>query len=144
MATVTVIFNSDKSQVIGYFGSPQDPEVWPNQGQIEDTDARYIAFVDPQPTADGIRNQYEAAAQRRLDDAARSWGYDNIVSAATYVGSAIAQWAAEGAAMRKFRDDTWSAAHQIDVSVTNGQMSAPTDEAAFLALLPPIPDRPTA
>ena len=54
MSIVFVQFESEKETVvISVFGCPQDPEVWPNQGEVEEDDPRYQAFIHPelQPAA---------------------------------------------------------------------------------------------
>lgn len=40
---------SDESQtnIISAFGCTQDPDIFPNQGEIEEDDARYLAFLSP-------------------------------------------------------------------------------------------------
>lgn len=35
--------------VINVFSSPQDPEQWPNMGELEDDDPRYFAFLANYP-----------------------------------------------------------------------------------------------
>lgn len=46
MTTIHVQFSdSSKTKIISAFGSPQDDEAWPNQGEVEDTDQRYVDFV---------------------------------------------------------------------------------------------------
>ena len=35
--------------VVAVFAGPQDPDVYPNQGEVEDDDPRYLAFIDPPP-----------------------------------------------------------------------------------------------
>jgi len=102
-------------------------------------------FAEPEPvtlTPDEIRINYEAAAQVMLDEFAKTWGYDSCERMISYIGSANAQWDAEGRAGRQYRDDVWSAAHSIDVAVTGGA-EPPANEAEFLAMLPTPPTRPT-
>ncbi|WP_343618835.1 hypothetical protein [Ralstonia sp.] len=49
MSTVNVQFtDSKKTTICAYFGAPQDPDVYANLGQIETTDARYVAFYNSQ------------------------------------------------------------------------------------------------
>lgn len=49
---VNVIFaDSTEQEIKGYFGAPQDPATWPNQGQVDTSDARWIAFYDSLPEA---------------------------------------------------------------------------------------------
>lgn len=40
-----VQFSDDKKEIISVFAGPQDPEVWSNQGEVEEDDPRYIAFM---------------------------------------------------------------------------------------------------
>lgn len=71
--------------------------------------------------------------QSRLDALAQSWGYDNILSGASYAGSRVPRFKAEGEALADFRDATWAA--------VAANQDAPS-LAAFLAALPPLPTRP--
>lgn len=41
-----VQFSEDKKDVISVFGSPQDPKVYLNLGEVEEDDPRYIKFMD--------------------------------------------------------------------------------------------------
>ncbi|ARB84512.1 hypothetical protein V1951_17125 [Yersinia sp. 2544 StPb PI] len=38
--------NSTKEEIIAYFGGPQDPEYFPNQGEIEADDPMWAVFYD--------------------------------------------------------------------------------------------------
>lgn len=40
--------DSTNTVIISYFNSPQDPSVFPNQGQIDTSDARYVTWYDEQ------------------------------------------------------------------------------------------------
>ncbi len=54
MATVFVQFSDAmESAVTSIYSCPQDPKLYPNQGTIDSTDPRYLAFVDPASTAAG-------------------------------------------------------------------------------------------
>lgn len=46
MAYVQFSDNS-KVKIISVFGCPQDPQVWPNQGEVEEEDPRLIDFLNP-------------------------------------------------------------------------------------------------
>lgn len=94
-------------------------------------------------TPDQIRAQYEAAAQDILDSTAQSWGYDSVISAASYASSGVARYKAEADALIAWRDSLWQAAYNVEVSVQNGA-AMPATAADFLAMLPPAPTRPTA
>lgn len=48
---INVLFADNTQKVVqGYFGAPQDPAIWPNQGQIEISDPRYLQFINPAQT----------------------------------------------------------------------------------------------
>jgi len=49
METVFVQLDPTLTVIIGYMGSPQDPEVFPNQMEMTVDDPRYIAWYDSQP-----------------------------------------------------------------------------------------------
>lgn len=58
MAELIFVQFSDASQtaIVSYFGSPQDPAAYQNQGSIEPTDARWKTFYDALPLSmrDGL------------------------------------------------------------------------------------------
>lgn len=64
MQTVFVQF-SDEEQVavIAVFSSAQDEASYPNQGQIADSDSRYMAFVNAP-----LWSAYQAVARSALND----------------------------------------------------------------------------
>ena len=66
-----------------------------------------------------------------LDQGAKAWGYDSIVSAASYASSANAQYVADAKALIGWRDSVWSWAIPLFPSVTIGE-----DHAVFLANIP--------
>jgi hypothetical protein len=50
MDTLYVQFeDSSSTKIISYFGCPQDPDVWPNQGEVTLSDARWSAYYDSIP-----------------------------------------------------------------------------------------------
>lgn len=80
--------------------------------------------------------------QQILDSAAQSWGYDNVVSAVSYLSSASPKFRAEAQAMLEWRDQIWSWAETLEVDVQNGIKTLPATMADFLAQMPPMPARP--
>jgi hypothetical protein len=82
------------------------------------------------------------AVQEYLDRTARSWGYDNILAAATYAEEpAVSQFQLEGRALRAWRSLVWAACIVVLGEVQRGLRSAPTlDE--LMAALPAAPERP--
>lgn len=52
LSTIHANFAEDDAQqstIIGIWGSPQDPEVWKNQGAMPSDDARYVQYFNAQP-----------------------------------------------------------------------------------------------
>lgn len=39
--------DSTETKIRSVFSCPQDPDTYPNQGAVDDTDARYVAFKNP-------------------------------------------------------------------------------------------------
>ena len=93
----------------------------------------------PEPTEAEIRARYIRYAQAHLDACARTWGYDDIRSAVSYVGDPFPRFAAEGLALRNWRSAVWA--------FLDGESAAPLPDPLptreeFLALLPAPPVRP--
>jgi len=62
MAKVYVQFDGvDEIKVVSVFGSPQDPAFYPNQAELDDTDLRYLAFINPSSTLEGAKTAQIAA-----------------------------------------------------------------------------------
>jgi hypothetical protein len=73
MTTVFVQFSdATETQVVAVFGSAQDAVAFPNQAEVDETDPRYQAFVNPASTLAGaqaaqitaLEAAYEAAIQQ--------------------------------------------------------------------------------
>lgn len=92
---------------------------------------------DP-PSNNELIAQYSIAAQKNLDDFAKSWGYDTIVSAASYILSTNAQFKAEAEALIAWRDEVWAVIAKLNPK------TPPANVDVFLALLPVSPTKPTA
>ncbi|MEE3504822.1 tail fiber assembly protein [Pseudomonas sp. 10C3] len=47
--TIAYVQFSDETEtkIVSVFGGPQDPNVYPNQGEVDDTDQRYIDYFHP-------------------------------------------------------------------------------------------------
>ncbi|MFM9926892.1 hypothetical protein VLK31_28170 [Variovorax sp. H27-G14] len=79
----------------------------------------------------------QKAVQERLDEFARTRNYDSILSACTYVTSAVPKFKAEGEAAIQARDAAWHACYGILTEVQGGARPMPTlDEV--LAELPAL------
>ena len=95
------------------------------------------AAIPPAPTSEQILESVVAAIQGRLDNFAKTRGYDGILSACTYASSKIARFMAEGQGCVNLRDATWSAAYVILGDVQAGNRPMPTLEQT-LSELPPL------
>jgi alkylhydroperoxidase family enzyme len=59
--TIFVQFtDSTKTAIQAVFGCAQDAAAYPNQGEIDDDDALYLAFSNPSASAAGVREQRNA------------------------------------------------------------------------------------
>jgi hypothetical protein len=66
MTTTTVYVqftDSTETTVCSVFSCPQDPTQYPNQAEIDSSDPRYIAFVNPGSTLSGAKTAQIAALQ---------------------------------------------------------------------------------
>lgn len=90
-------------------------------------------YVAPPLTAD----QFAAAIQSHVDDAAKSKGYADGVALAGYSTSTIPTWAAEAQAFIAWRDQVWIYAYTELAKVQGGQRTTPTVEA-LVAELPVV------
>ena len=43
--------DSAETTIVSWFACPQDPTVYPNQGQVDTSDNRYKAFFDARPVS---------------------------------------------------------------------------------------------
>lgn len=41
--------DATESTIVSYFAGPQDPQVFPNQGQVDTSDSRWKTFFDSLP-----------------------------------------------------------------------------------------------
>lgn len=81
----------------------------------------------PQPLDPAVlQQQIVQSVQQRLDEFARSRGYDGILSACTYVGSGVPQFQSEGNRAVELRDQTWAKLYQMLAEVQSGARSVPS------------------
>lgn len=85
----------------------------------------------PNPTFDDRIAANTAAIQAKLDERARSKGYDDIVSACSYAAQpAGAPFQAEGAAFLQWRSAVWAKAYATLADVQTGKVPMPTPAQA--------------
>jgi hypothetical protein len=88
------------------------------------------------PSPEALQASITAQIIQRLDNFARTRGYDNILSACTYATSANPEFATEGRYCVKARNDTWVAVYAILDAVLAGERPAPESIADIEADLP--------
>ena len=93
---------------------------------VADADGYPILQDPPPPTPEQIIAGFTVAVQQRLDDFARTRGYDGILSAATYATSTVPTFAAEGQYAVQIRDATWAKCYEILAAVEAGTKPVPT------------------
>jgi hypothetical protein len=114
----------------------------PNNGDY----AQYLEWVAAGNTAGTVQisaaqvmAQMAAAVQTILDDKARAYGYDSMMTAVTYADEpAVPKFQVEGLAFRAWRSLVWQTAHDNLADIQAGLKPFPAlDEIA--ALVPPFP-----
>ena len=81
-----------------------------------------------------VEREVVLQAQSMLDSFARTRGYDGILSACSYVSSAVPQFAAEAARCVTLRDQVWATCYTIMAAVKAGTRTMPTVEQAISEL----------
>lgn len=79
---------------------------------------------------------YQRAIEDHVDSIARTRGYSNAVSIATYVSSTNVQWQAEATTFITWRDSVWTQVLTTLAAVQAGQESPPT----LVALINGLPE----
>lgn len=123
----------------------KDGQGWRAVNSVNDVGANetFSATVPPppQPTQAQVISQYEWEVQKHIDAFAKTWGYDSLLSAATYTASGIPKFRNEAIELVAWRDAVWvSAAATLQAVQGGGAM--PESVAAFIATLPAEPARP--
>lgn len=109
---------------------------------VPDSNGFPVLEAPPAPTVDQIVAGYESALQSALDAGARSWGYDDIRSAISYVGDPYPRFDAEAKALRAWRSDVWVWAGNELSKIKANAKPVPASVAAFVAAMPAPPARP--
>lgn len=91
-----------------------------------------------QERKNAIRNQISDRVQQRLDDFARTKGYDNIVSACSYATSQHIKYGPEGRYCVGAREQTWDVLFQIEADVVAGTRPMPLTYEEIEAELPAL------
>ncbi len=97
---------------------------------------RSLDATELQQKADEFKEQIIQSAQTRLDEFARTRGYDGILSACTYASSTVPKFQAEGQYCVDARDNTWATLYTILSEVESGIRPSPI---AYSDLEPELP-----
>lgn len=104
---------------------------------IEET-GEIMPYIEP-PSPEEIKkrriSRVERAVQRMLDDKAREYGYDNILSACSYAGCDN-HFMAEGQAFTMWRGAVWKYCYDQLADIEAGNRSEPASIEEFLSELP--------
>lgn len=82
---------------------------------------RYRETIEPPD----IKTQAINYVQNKLDSLAQAKGYDNIISACTYVNSTIPKFAQEANEFLILRDTAWDICYSILTEVESGSRAIP-------------------
>ena len=96
-----------------------------------------VLFEDLDTVAiDRIKELAMAHVQKKLDEFAALKGYDNIVSACSYVGSKVSAHKADAEKCVDVRDDAWVAVNAYFNSIATGELAVPASSDDIDAILP--------
>lgn len=86
------------------------------------------AQPEPEPAdpTQALIAQVTRVVQIRLDSVAQQRGYDGILSACTYVASAVPRFKAEAEAAVAWRDAVWSKCYEILAQAQAGERAVPS------------------
>lgn len=91
----------------------------------------------PVPSKEETIAIINSAIQSALDSGAQNWGYESIVSAASYYGSTNAQYNADASVLMLWRDNVWGWAYPKYPLVKPGE--TPTEFMVDMPVQPPKP-----
>ena len=90
------------------------------------------------PALPTIVEVLEQAVQKRLDDFAKTKGYENINSATTYISSSVTKYKNEGTYASTVRDSTWTALYQIIDDANDGRRNQIKEFSEIVSELPTL------
>lgn len=111
---------------------------------LEDKPPRYHIKIDGEWVLDlqnqfpAIKQMYIDAIQNHMDATAQSYGYDGVLSAASYAVSNNEKYHVEGQAFLTWRDRCWLEGFDILQSYLGGSLASIPTVAEFIAMLPKL------
>jgi hypothetical protein len=96
---------------------------------IQADETGYPRLVDrPAPTTQQLIEQYTRSIQKRLDNFAKTKGYDSLLSACSYATSSVLAFSSEGQYCVNARDATWNKCYEILEQVNTNIIPLPSLE----------------
>lgn len=110
-----------------------------SQGKIISANASGMPYLEdkPAPTKDQTISNISVYIQQYLDNGAKAWGYDSIVSGCSYANSTNPQYAADANTLIGWRDSVWEWSNAKFETVAPG-----TTPEEFMLGIPTQPDKP--
>lgn len=88
----------------------------------------------PKPSAEEALFAFESEAKRIVKEVAKSWGYDDMNSAASYVHSRNERFAAEARALLDWRDSVWLWIEEHSQQIMDGEFLDKSVQSSLPAL----------
>lgn len=91
---------------------------------------------EPEPTPEQKKAYLTQVVQTFMDNTAKEYGYDNLLSVISYIGDVNPVWDGHGVAFKAWRSAVWSYCYSVEAAVLATEREAPTVEALILELPP--------
>lgn len=85
-----------------------------------------------------LQKKFTDAIQNRMDEFARTRGYDNMLSVCSYYGSPDTKFKNEALRAMALRTETWTRGYQLIDEIMNGTRPMPTTVEEIFAELPEL------
>lgn len=129
VARPEVDYTQNVSEGVPELQAGQWTQVWVVSGASDEELAQRLS---------DLQNSIVQQTQQRLDDFARTRGYDGILSACTYATSPTDKFQMEGQYCVIARDSTWAKLYAMLLEVQAGTRPVPTSYTDIEAELPPL------
>ena len=110
----------------------QDCKAYITELEPEDGRRRFQIVTVPEPTEEektaALQAQYVVMVQAILDNEAKAYGYDSILSVCSYVDTGVSKYDTEGKAFRQWRSEVWEKAFEMLEQIKAGEVAMPTEE----------------
>jgi hypothetical protein len=93
-------------------------------------------WVPSPQSREKITRRVSVALSNRMDEFARTRGYDNMLAACTYVSSTNPTFASEGARCVAIRDEQWGHLFSVFEKIDAGEIQMPENFNAFMDSFP--------